>query len=99
MPAIWPLEVANVLIIAERRNRVTQSESAEFVKLLRGLPIAVDYSPEIDDWNHTLTMGRSQQLTAYDAAYIKLALRTGLPLATLDKDLIRAARALHLVLI
>ena len=99
VPSIWPLEIVNVLITCERKGHISQNDSANFVNLLRSLPISVDSVPEIEQWNNTLMLGRSQNLTAYDAAYLKLAVRTGLPFATLDNDLIKAANALQLVLI
>lgn len=90
VPGLWALEVANVLLAAERRKRLTPGDSARFIDLLGALPI------EVDDYTHeraldaTLAAGRAHGLSAYDAAYLKLAMRSGSPLATRDRDL-RAA--------
>lgn len=91
VPRIWPLEVANVLLVAERRDRISESVSARFINLLGQLPIAVDPTPSV--MGELLAMGRSRGLSAYDASYLLLAERTGLPLATADKKLLEAAQA------
>ena len=98
-PALWPLEVANVLAGGERRGRITQADTAGFLTLLRSLPITVDDETPRRAWNDILTLARAHRLTAYDAAYLELALRLGLPLATLDTDLRAAAAALGLTIL
>lgn len=90
VPALWPLEVANVLLVGERRGRISHSKAASFVRVLRELPISVDAEPVTAE--PVLHLGREYGLTAYDAAYLELAVRTGLPLATLDVRLSEAAR-------
>jgi predicted nucleic acid-binding protein len=91
VPSIWPLEVVNVLLAAERRQRISQSASIQFLGLLSQLPIVVDYEgPEM--MKDLLSQGRSSHLSSYDAAYLYLAMRKGLPLATLDTKLLEAAR-------
>ncbi|HVB09144.1 MAG TPA: type II toxin-antitoxin system VapC family toxin [Bacillota bacterium] len=92
-PAIWPLEVANVLLLAERRRRITQAQAEAFVRLLRTLAIAVDPGAPTAVWGAIMAVARRYQLTAYDAAYLELALREGLPMATLDARLRAAATA------
>jgi predicted nucleic acid-binding protein len=91
VPAIWPLEVANGLLQSERRGRSTQADSALIQASLGSLPIAVD-QPVPDQYSAaTLDIARSYNLTVYDAAYLELAMREGLPLASLDSDLRAAA--------
>jgi predicted nucleic acid-binding protein len=90
-PALWELEVVNVLLLAERRGRITESQTARFVALLTQLPIHVDSAAA--DIGAVLAAGRHHGLTAYDAAYLVLAEREGIPLATLDAKLRTAAQA------
>lgn len=89
VPSLWALEVANVLLIAERRGRITEATATHFMNLLDQLSITVDLAPPSSA--RLLTTGRRHELTAYDAAYLDLAEREGVPLATLDKALVRAA--------
>ena len=90
VPAIWPLEVANVLLVAERRGRLTEAQASRFLELLAQLPINVDTSPT--DMAGIVATGRRHTLSSYDAAYLLLAERLGAALATLDKVLAKAAR-------
>jgi len=92
VPSIWPLEMANVLLVAERRKRISKAQSRRFVELLQSLPIAVDDVSAARVWDGVLSLAREQQLSAYDAAYLELAMREGLPLATADNALKRAAK-------
>ncbi len=91
VPGIWSLEIANVLLVAERRNRMTQEQSEEAIALLQSLLIQVDTATDANALGATLTLGRQEGLAAYDAAYLELALRLGLPLATIDQRLAEAA--------
>jgi predicted nucleic acid-binding protein len=91
VPGIWSLEIANVLLVAQRRNRMTQEQSEQAVALLQSLLIQVDPATDANALGATLTLGRQEGLAAYDAAYLELALRLGLPLATLDTRLVLAA--------
>ena len=91
VPSIWALEVANVLVVAERRRRITPLASATFVRHLAGLPIVVA-TGEHDSFDRVLPLARSARLSAYDAAYVALAQETGLPLATQDRAMRVAAR-------
>ncbi len=93
VPALWPLEVANALIVGERRGRTTPAESARFLAILGGFPIAVDVETVGRAWADTLHLARAHNLSAYDAAYLELAIRLGLPIATLDARLKAAATA------
>lgn len=89
----WPLEVANGLLTAERRGRIGARDATRVGRLLLALPIAVDPVERGRALGETSRLARSRDLTSYDAAYLELALRRGLPLATLDEELRNAARA------
>ncbi len=91
VPSIWPLEVLNVLLVAERRQRLQQTDSARFLALLTQLPIIVDQSRLERRMGELLALGRANQLSSYDASYLELAMRQGVPIATLDEKLIAAA--------
>lgn len=91
VPTIWPLEIANVLLVGERKGRSTEARTSRFVALVEALPIRVDSATSQRAFSGILTLAREQGLTAYDAAYLELAMREGLPLATQDKALRRAA--------
>jgi predicted nucleic acid-binding protein len=93
VPSLWPLEVANALLMGERRKRSTQADTVNWLAFLNSLPITVDDETTARAWGDTLGLARSQNLSAYDAAYLELALRRGLPLATLDEKLKDAAKA------
>jgi predicted nucleic acid-binding protein len=96
VPAIWRLEVANALQIGIRRGRISASlRDAAFVDLGR-LNIMVDSETDAFAWTDTLRLADEHRLTTYDASYLELARRRHLPLATLDRDLGRAAAALGL---
>ena len=88
VPCIWPLEVANVLLVAQRRNRLTEAQAARFVDLLAALPIDVEHAVPIAD---IAGAGQRHGLTAYDASYLVLARRLGARLVTLDARLAAAA--------
>jgi len=92
VPGVWPLELANTLVVAERRKRLTEAEAVRARELVLALPIQV--VPETLDRVVTsiLALARDQGLSAYDASYLDLAMREGLPLATLDDRLRDAAR-------
>ena len=92
VPALWPLEVANVLLMGERRKRSTQTKATKWLRFLSALPIAVDTQTPGLAFDPILDLARSHKLTAYDAAYLELAKRRGLPLATLDAELRAAAK-------
>jgi len=94
VPSLWPLEVANALVIGERRGRSTPSQAVAFLSRLSNLPIAVDDQTAGVAWGNTLSLARVHRLTAYDAAYLELAVREGLPLASLDQQLLSAAEEL-----
>lgn len=92
VPAMWPFEVANALLTAERRKRISIAQVTATLKKLALLPIAVDAIQVESVFGDVLAVARQGNLTEYDAAYLELAMREALPLATLDDHLRRAAR-------
>lgn len=91
-PSLWPLEVLNVLATAERHGRITPAESRERHRFLRSLPVILDKETAEQAWTASSDLSRRFGLTVYDAAYLELAQRMNLPLATLDMDLRKAAK-------
>ena len=89
VPSLWWFEVRNTLVVNERRGRLTESDTAAFLRGLARLNVTVDRSPDEAD---VLMLARRRRLTVYDAAYLELARRERLPLATLDAALATAAR-------
>lgn len=98
-PALWAFEVASVLSTAERRGRMNATSQAAFLERLRWLPITIEHRPAVWLAQQILPLARTYQLSAYDAAYLELAVREDLPLATLDDDLRRAATDAGVVLV
>jgi len=92
VPSLWPLEMSNVLLTAERRRRLTRAQALRCVELLRSLPIEVDEGTPSRAMGDILSLARDQNLSIYDAAYLELAIREGLPLATRDRALADAAK-------
>ena len=92
VPNLWHLEAANVLLGAEKRSEITAGEIEGFISQLENLPIHVDPLTSHQSFSSILALGRAYNLSSYDAAYLELALREGIPLATLDIDLIKAAK-------
>lgn len=99
VPAIWPLEVVNVLLVAERRNRLQQADSVRFINLLSQLPIVVERDWPDSRMEELLAIGRANNLSSYDASYLYLAMQKGLPIATLDQKLITAAQQVAIPLL
>ena len=99
VPAIWPLEVGNALLVAERRGRVSRAESLRFGEILRTLPIDVDVTPTLADVEALCELAQDAGVSVYDATYLELAATHGLPLASLDRDLSRAAAELGVALL
>jgi predicted nucleic acid-binding protein len=93
VPAIWPFEVLNVVLGATRRTRLSPANARTFLAELRAFPILVDPTETAHVFHLVRTNAEHYHLTAYDAAYLELALREGLPLATLDRGLRDAAVA------
>ena len=96
VPAIWPLEVVNGLLVAERKKRIRFADSVRFLSLLSALPIVVEHQEKKAMMKELLSLGRNSELSAYDTAHLALALRDNCPLATLDKRLLEAAKKLDL---
>ena len=94
VPSLWPLEVANALLVGERRRRITSAETARFLAILGAFPITVDDQTVAHAWADTMHLARAHNLSSYDAAYLELAIRLGLPLAALDGKLKTAAGAM-----
>jgi predicted nucleic acid-binding protein len=92
VPSIWPFEVVNVLLIAERRKRLSEADSVRFMTLLSQLPIIVEHERPERIMADLLALARANNLSSYDASYLDLSMRKGLPIATLDTRLIGAAR-------
>jgi predicted nucleic acid-binding protein len=92
VPSLWPLEVANILVLGERRQRSTEAEASKWLRYLQLLPIRVNDETGARAWSDILHIARSYDLSAYDASYVELAIRLGLPLASLD-DKLRATAA------
>jgi len=91
VPTIWPLEIANILVVGERRQRLTEAQTTRFNALLQSLPITVDAGAIDRALGSILELARTHNLSVYDAAYIDLAMMRGLPLATTDTRLSEAA--------
>ncbi len=96
VPSLWWFEVRNTLVVNERRGRISEAETAVFLSDLGRLAITLDRAP---DEARTLSLARQHRLTVYDAAYLELAGREGLPLATLDTALRQAATAVGISLL
>jgi predicted nucleic acid-binding protein len=93
VPALWHLELGNVLLQAERRGRINMADAAARLELIARMPIVSDHESAGRAWREVMTLARSHKLPTYDAAYLELAIRRAVPLATRDTALIAAARA------
>lgn len=91
VPAIWPLDVANGLLNGERRGRLTEAEIESFLEEIRSFEFVIDDPSQSTAFNSILGIARRNDLTSYDASYLELTMRLGLPLATLDTRLADAA--------
>jgi predicted nucleic acid-binding protein len=92
VPAIWPLEIANALLVGERRRRLKALEISRFAALLDELSIVQDTQSVAERIDRVLPVARDCNLAAYDAEYLELAFRQSAPLATLDLDMQKAAK-------
>jgi len=92
VPVTWGLEVANVIARAEAKGLVTEARSETFLEMMEGMDIEADAVTFDHAMSHTLQLARRYKLSAYDASYLELSMRLGLPLATLDQDLQKAAK-------
>jgi predicted nucleic acid-binding protein len=99
VPAIWPFEVANALLMGERRKRIPLAQVTSMLRRIADLPISVEPIRLDRAFGPVLSLARDERLTEYDAAYMELCVRQGLPLATLDEDLRRAAKSFGIALV
>lgn len=99
VPGLWSLEIANALVAAERRGRITPADSAAFTAMIEDLPLVADPCTSARALHETIGVAREQGLTAYDAAYLELAMRLGLPLATGDRRLGAAGQRVGVVIL
>lgn len=93
VPNLWHLEAANVLLGAEKSGVVTIGEVEGFIAQIENLPINVDPHTYLQSFSRTYALSRAYKISSYDASYLELAIRARLPLATLDKKLLRAAKS------
>lgn len=98
-PGLWPLEVLNGLAMAERRGRLEATKRQSLGGFLRDLPVSIDDETAAQAWSATAALPVRFQLTVYDAAYLELAQRLRLPLATRDRALRAAAGSLGVALL
>jgi predicted nucleic acid-binding protein len=96
VPSIWWFEIRNALVVNERRGRLMEADTASFLRTLSRLAVTIDRQPGEAE---VLTLARRHRLSVYDAAYLELAQRDSIPLATLDRELIGAARTERVPLI
>jgi predicted nucleic acid-binding protein len=90
VPSLWWFEVRNILVVNERRKRITEAGTSSFLRELARLRLRVDSEPEE---TVVLRLARAHRLSVYDASYLELALREAIPMATLDTELALAASA------
>ena len=90
VPALWSIEITNALLVAEKRKRIKQVETRRFIDLLSELTVVMDARSVADAVSDILPLGREYVISAYDAAYLDVAIRHGVPLATLDSNLRKA---------
>lgn len=98
VPALWPLEVANAILAAQRRNRLGRAEARQALLAVGDLRIGIE-PLQAADMPRVWTLALEQKLSVYDAAYLDLAVRNRIPLATLDRDLRRAAASIGVELL
>ena len=99
VPSLWHLELANALAMGERKGRITPARASEFIALIDALPIVIDERTPSVALNSVLELSWRELLSAYDASYLELAMRRGVPLATKDNDLARAANHVGVILL
>ncbi len=99
VPALFLWELGNVLLMAERRGRITAADRNRFLALVVQLDLGIDPADPNVVWHDVLSLAAQHRLTSYDAAYLELAMREGLPLASRDNALLKAAQACGLELL
>lgn len=95
VPSIWSLEVANVLLLSKKRKRISEIEVSTFIDDISQLPIIVEQSTANRAKHSIFVLADEMDLTIYDATYLELAIREKIPLYTLDKQLIKAAKKMQ----
>jgi len=98
VPTLWTYEVGNVLLMAERRKRITEAQGKRFAHLLQSLPIRISEPLPSLLWGNAVVVAREYSLSVYDGTYLDLAMQEGMPLATRDKALIKAAKKAGVVI-
>lgn len=98
VPTLWTYEIGNVLLMAERRRRITEAQGRRFTRLLESLPIRISDGHLKSLWNNAVVVAREHRLSVYDGTYLDLAMREGLPLATRDNALRKAAKKLGIAI-
>jgi predicted nucleic acid-binding protein len=93
VPSLWVWEILNVVAVTVKRKRIAPDRADEFLTQLTSLNFQIDVAPELSDFPRLQALAERHKLTAYDVAYLDLAMRLSLPLATTDDDLQKAARA------
>jgi len=91
VPAHWWVELANGILMAERRKRITLAVATEILSLVQALDVSTDDETAVRTTSDVVALARQKKLTAYDAAYLELAIRHGATLASNDKELLKAA--------
>jgi predicted nucleic acid-binding protein len=99
VPALWAVEVGNGLLVGERRKRINEAQLVAMCRRIADLPIQLEPIRTEHAFGSILPLARREQLSEYDAAYLELAIRETLPLATLDAGLQRAARKTGVALV
>ncbi len=92
VPALWAFEVANLVWMARRTDRVTESQAAQYLQLLKSLPIEVEFEPLARVFDSVRSLAARYGISVYDASYLELAIRDGAPLATVDAELAQVAQ-------
>lgn len=92
VPSLWTLEIGNILLIAERKKRITREQRQKAIHILKQLPITIDAMTTHHAWLETMELAEKYNLPLYDATYLELSIRRSLPLATFDKLLKAAAK-------
>jgi predicted nucleic acid-binding protein len=96
VPDIWPLEVGNVLLVAERKKRLGVASVVRFLELVSSLPLSVEQETPDRMLKEIVSLAREQGISTYDASYLDLAMRMDLPISTLDASMRKAARRLKI---
>ena len=96
VPGIWALELGNVLLVAERKKRLTRASAVRFLELVIGLPLTVEQEMPRRTLREIVSLARDQKLSTYDASYLDLAMRLGLPISTLDASIRKSAGRLRI---